>query len=120
MEKELWEHERGFTLFISNKDINDIIKIIESLEDSGVLIDGLIKTVKHEVNKQEDGFLGVLLAPLAASLIGPVISSVIYVRKRNLKFCKDSHQIPKSQISVAETLTSPKIFIQFFVYLLVS
>ena len=110
---------------ISNKDMNDIIKIIESLEDSGVLIDGLIKTVKHEVNKQEDGFLGVLLAPLAASLIGPVISSVIYVRKRNLKLCtvistKDSYQIPKSQISVAETLTSPKIFIQFFVYLLVS
>ena len=110
---------------ISNKDMNDIIKIIESLEDSGVLIDGLIETVKHEVNKQEGGFLGVLLAPLAASLIGPVISSVIYVRKRNLKFCtvtstKDSYQIPKSQISVAETLTSPKIFIQFFVYLLVS
>ena len=104
---------------ISNKDMNDIIKIIESLEDSGVLIDGLIETVKHEVNKQEGGFLGVLLAPLAASLIGPVISSVIYVRKRNLKFCtvtstKDSYQIPKSQISVVE------IFIQFFVYLLVS
>ena len=38
---------KGFTLFISNDDMNDIIKIIKSLEDSGVLIDGVTETVKH-------------------------------------------------------------------------
>ena len=38
---------KGFTLFILNEDMNDIIKIIKS-EDSGVLIDGVAKTVKHE------------------------------------------------------------------------
>ena len=37
---------KGFTLFISNKDMNDIIKIIKSLEDSSVLIDGVTETVK--------------------------------------------------------------------------
>ena len=59
--------------------MDDIIKIIKSLEDSGVLIDidGVTKTVKHELKKQEGGFLGALLAPSAASLIQPVISSVV-------------------------------------------
>ena len=44
---------RRFTLFIENGDMNDIIKIIKSLEDSGVLIDGVTETVKHEIKKQE-------------------------------------------------------------------
>ena len=57
--------------------MNDIIKIIKSSEDSGVLIDGVNKTVKHEINKQEGGFPGALLAPLAASLVQPAISSVV-------------------------------------------
>ena len=37
-----------FTLFISNEDMDDIIRIINSLEDSGVLIDGVTEIVKHE------------------------------------------------------------------------
>ena len=62
---------KGFTLFISSEDMNDIIKIRKSLEDSGVLIDGVTK------KNQEDGFLGALLAPLAVSLVQPVIFSVV-------------------------------------------
>ena len=46
--------EKGFTLFILNEDINGIIKIIKSLEDSGVLIDGVTETVKYEKNKKDD------------------------------------------------------------------
>ena len=46
--------EKGFTLFISNEDINGIIKIIKSLEDSSVLIDGVTETVKYEKNKKDD------------------------------------------------------------------
>ena len=57
---------KGFTLFILIKDMNDMIKIIKSLEDLGVLIDGVTETVKHEIKEQEDRFLGALLAPLAA------------------------------------------------------
>ena len=59
----------GFILFILNEDVNDLIKVIKSLEDLGVLIDRTIETVKREIKKQEDGFLGALLAPLAASLV---------------------------------------------------
>ena len=69
---------KGFTLSISNEDTNDIIKIIKPLEDLvGVFIDGVTETVKNEIKKQEDRFLGVLLAPLAVSLVQPVISSVV-------------------------------------------
>ena len=44
---------KGFNLFISNEDMNDIIKIIKSLGDSGVLIDGDTETVRDEIKKQE-------------------------------------------------------------------
>ena len=43
--------EKTFTLFILNKVMNDIIKIIKSLKDAGVLIDGATKTVKDEIKK---------------------------------------------------------------------
>ena len=68
---------KRFNLFFSNEDMNDIIKIIKSLENSGVLIDGVTETVKHEIKQQEGGFVGALLAPLAASLVQPVISSIV-------------------------------------------
>ena len=68
---------KRFTLFISNEDMNDVIKTIKSLEDSGVLTDGVTETVKHEIEKQEGGFLGALLAHLAALLVQRVISSVV-------------------------------------------
>ena len=43
----------------------------------GVLIDGVTATVEHEIKKQGGRFLEALLAPLAASLVQPVISSVV-------------------------------------------
>ena len=44
---------------------------------SGVLIDGFTETVKHVIKWQEGRFLGAFLAPLAASLVQPVIPSVV-------------------------------------------
>ena len=38
---------KGFALFVSNEDMNDIIKIIKSLE----LIDGVTSSVKDEIKK---------------------------------------------------------------------
>ena len=66
-----------FTSFISIEDMNGIIKIIRSLEDSGVLTDGVTETVKYEIKNQKRGFFGALLAPLAASVVEPVISFVV-------------------------------------------
>ena len=41
------------TLVISNKDMDDILRIIKSLGNSGVFIDGVSKTVKHDINKNK-------------------------------------------------------------------
>ena len=50
--------EKRSTLFISNEDLNDIIKITKSLEDSNDLIDCITETVKHIIkNRKEDFFL---------------------------------------------------------------
>ena len=57
--------------------MNDI-KIIKSFEGSGVLVDGVTETVKHEIKKKQDSrFLIASLAHLAASLVQPVISSLV-------------------------------------------
>ena len=49
--------------------MNDVIKILESLEKSGLLIDWATNTVKLETKKQEGGLLGAIMAPMAAWLI---------------------------------------------------
>ena len=51
---------KGLTLFISNENIHYIIEIIKSLEDSGILIDGVTETVKHETKKNKIVYLFVL------------------------------------------------------------
>ena len=58
------------TLIISNKDIEDLIKIVKSLEDSGLLLKGATEPVQNEVKEQKGGFLSVLLGTLGASLLG--------------------------------------------------
>lgn len=52
-----------------------IIKIVKSLEDSGLLIDGATKTVKHK--NQDGGFLVAMVALMVASRVGPNASSLI-------------------------------------------
>ena len=43
-------------LIISNKEMNDIIKIVQALEDSNILLKGVTKTIKNETKKQKGGF----------------------------------------------------------------
>ena len=42
---------KGINLAISNENMNNIIRIIKPLETSGVLVDGVSKTVKYEIKK---------------------------------------------------------------------
>ena len=62
------------TLIISNDEMDGILKIVKSLEDSGVLLKGVSETVKHEAKEQRGGFLSMLLGTLGASLLGDVLS----------------------------------------------
>ena len=62
------------TLIISNDEMDDILKIVKSLENSGVLLKGVSETIQHEVIEQTGGFLSMLLGALGASLLGDVLS----------------------------------------------
>ena len=62
------------TLIISNDEMGDILKIVKSLEDSGILLKGVSKTIQHEVKEQKGGFLSMLLGTVGASLLGDVLS----------------------------------------------
>ena len=62
------------TLIISNEEINDIIKIVKSHEDSGLLLKEVTETVQNEVKEQKGGFLSMLLGTLGASLLGNLLT----------------------------------------------
>ena len=59
---------------ISNEKINDIIKIVTSLEGSGLLIKGVCGTIQNEAKEQKGGFLSMLLGILGASLLGNLLT----------------------------------------------
>ena len=76
--------------------MNDFIKIKKSLENSNVSIDSITKTVKYKIKKQEYRFLPTLLTSLVASLMWPVIFSVLKVIsgrgvRRAWRGCKDKN-----------------------------
>ena len=54
--------------------MEDIIKIVKSLEDSGLLLKGVTETIQNEVKKQKGGFLSTLLGILGASLLGNILT----------------------------------------------
>ena len=60
----------GIKLMIDNEDMNDIMKIIKALKNSGILLSGVGKTIENEVKEQKGGFLSMLLGTLGASLLG--------------------------------------------------
>ena len=50
------------TLIISNKEMNEIMKIVQALEDYNVLLKGVNKTIKNETKEQRCGFLGTVVS----------------------------------------------------------
>ena len=63
------------TLIISNKEMNVIIKIVQALGDSNILLKGVTKTIEGETKKQKGGFLSMLLGTLGVSLLGNLLSA---------------------------------------------
>ena len=46
----------GIILIIEQEDLNDIIKVIKALEDSGILLKGVSKTIENETKEQREDF----------------------------------------------------------------
>ena len=64
----------GIKLVIEQEDMNDIMKIIEALENSGTLLKGVTKTIENETKEQRGRFLSMLLGTLGASLLGNLLT----------------------------------------------
>ena len=62
------------TLGVSNEKIDDIMKIVQALEDSNILLKGVTNTIKNETKEQKGGFLSMLLGTLGASLLGDLLT----------------------------------------------
>ena len=68
------------TLIISSVERVDIIKIVKSLEDSGLLLKGVTETVQNEKKLLKEGFFSMLLGTIGASLLGNLLTGKIIYR----------------------------------------
>ena len=60
-------------LIIPNEETEDIMKIVKSLDDSGLLMEGVNQTLKNETKEQRGEFLGMVVGTLGAALLGNVL-----------------------------------------------
>ena len=61
------------------------IKIIKSIEDSGVLLEGVSETIQNKVKEQKGGFLSIFLGTLRASLLGNILAGKGAIAKRQIR-----------------------------------
>ena len=54
--------------------MNDIMKIIKCLKESGLLIKGVSKTIRNEVKEKKGGFLSILIGTIGASLLANLLA----------------------------------------------
>ena len=73
VQKKIYSGSETTTLVISNEELNDIMKIVQALQDSGTLLIGVTKAIKYETKEQKGGFLSMLLGTLGASLLGDLL-----------------------------------------------
>ena len=65
--------------------MGDLIKVVKSLEDSGLLLNGVTESVQNEVKEQRGGFLSMLLGTLGASLLENLLSGKEWVVNKKAK-----------------------------------
>ena len=73
--KKILGYGHDTTLIISNDEVEDILNILKSLEDSGLLLEGVSETIKNKAKEQKRGFLSMLLGTLGANLLGNMLVS---------------------------------------------
>ena len=67
-------------LIIPNEEMVDIMKIVNSLEETGLLIKGISETIKNKTKKYKGGFLSMLLGTLAVSWLGSTLAGKGVIR----------------------------------------
>ena len=79
IQKKIYGSE-ATALIISNEEMEDIIKTVKSIQDSGLLIKWISETKKNETKVQEGGFLPLFLGTLAASVLGNAFTGIGVIR----------------------------------------
>ena len=92
------------TLITSNKDMDGLIKIVKSLEDSGLLLKGITESVQNEIKEQKGGFLSMLLGILGPSLLGNLLTGkgAFHARERVNKKGKGIHRAGEGIVRAGE------------------
>ena len=96
-------HGSGVKLIIEQEDMNDIMKIIEALENSGILLKGVSKTIENETKEQKGGFLSMLLGTLGASLLGNLLTGgkgIVRAGDGIVRACEGSRSKKKTKFTV--------------------
>ena len=83
------------------------MKVIEALENYGILLKGVSKTIEHETKEQRGGYLSMLLGTLKASLLGNLLTGNGIIRagegsgskKQNLNSQLPFHSLTNTEIS---------------------
>ena len=65
--------------------MNDVMKIVQALEDSNILLKGITETIKNETKGQKGRFLSMLLGTLGGSLLGKLLSGKGIINSENKK-----------------------------------
>ena len=104
--------------------MENIMKIVKSLEESGLLIKGVNETIKNEAKEQKGGFLPVLLATLAASILGNALTGKGVIRAEQVKaqleqarFLMPPHPLSNFKIQNIKMNLNLMVFIQETIYL---
>ena len=71
-------------LIILNEEMDNIMKIVKSFEESGLLIKGSSESMKNEAKEQNGVFSGMLLGAMAASLLRSVLAGKPKIPERGL------------------------------------
>ena len=75
-------HNNTTTLIISNDEMEDVIKIVKSLEDSGLSLKGVSETIQNEAKEQKEEFLSILFSTLDAKMLGNILAGETFMRAR--------------------------------------
>ena len=104
MHKKILGSGGDTTLIISNNEIEDLIKIVKSLEDSGLLLKGVTGSLQNEIKELKGGFLCMLLGTLGASLLRNLLTfkDAFHAGKRVNKKGKGIHRAGEGIVRAGE------------------
>ena len=104
MHKKILGSVNNTTLIILNKDVDDLIKIVKSLEDSGLLLKGITESLQNEVKEHKGRFLSTLLGTLGASLLGNLLTGkgAFHADKRENRKGKGIHRAGERIVRAGE------------------